>query len=61
MTLQAIAGRGLLAGLPSLVKGWRPKWFFVSESGGKRVRIIWKVPTKSLEPKLDAEAEKRVK
>ncbi|XP_028108407.1 caldesmon-like [Camellia sinensis] len=61
VTLQAAAGKGLVAGLPSSIKGWRPRWFYVSASGGVGVRTIWKVPTKSVEPKLGAAAEERIK
>ncbi|XP_028101550.1 ribosome-binding protein 1-like [Camellia sinensis] len=61
VTLQAAAGKGLVAGLPSSIKGWRPRWFYVSASGGVRVRTIWKVPTKSVEPRLGAAIEERVK
>ncbi|XP_028059423.1 uncharacterized protein LOC114263132 [Camellia sinensis] len=61
VTLQVVAGRGLVAGLPSSVKGWRPRWFFVSANGERGVHTTWKVPTKSVEPRLEAEAENRVK
>ncbi|GMP93359.1 hypothetical protein CsSME_00043230 [Camellia sinensis var. sinensis] len=61
VTLQAVAGKGLVAGLPSSMKGWRPRWFYVSTSEGVGVRTIWKVPTKSMEPRLGAAAEERVK
>lgn len=61
VTLQAAAGKGLVAGLPSSIKGWRLRWFYVSASGGVGVRTIWKVPTKSVEPKLGAAAEESVK
>lgn len=50
-----------MAGLRSSVKGWRPRWFFVSVNGGRGVRTTWKVPTKSVEPKLDRAAEDRMK
>ena len=50
-----------MAGLPSSVKGWRPRWFFVTENGGAGARTTWKVPTKLVEPKLGGEAEDRVK
>ena len=33
----------------------------MSTSGGVGVRTIWKVPTKSVEPKLGAAAEERVR
>ncbi|GMP88587.1 hypothetical protein CsSME_00040517 [Camellia sinensis var. sinensis] len=59
VTLQAVAGRGLVAGLPS--SGWRPRWFFVIANDGARVRTMWKVPTKSIEPRLDKAAKDRVK
>ncbi|GMP75614.1 hypothetical protein CsSME_00032632 [Camellia sinensis var. sinensis] len=61
VTLQAAAGRGLVAGLPSSIKGWRPRWFYVSANGEVGVRIVWRVPTKSVEPKLGVVAEERVK
>ncbi|GMQ07110.1 hypothetical protein CsSME_00051447 [Camellia sinensis var. sinensis] len=61
VTLQAAVGRGLVAGLPSSIKGWRPRWFYVSANGGVGVRTVWRVPTKSMEPKLGAAAEERVK
>ena len=35
VTLQAVVGRGLVASLPSSVKGWRPRWFYVSANGGR--------------------------
>lgn len=38
VSLQAVVGRGLVAGLPSSVKGWRPRWFFVTANGGAGVR-----------------------
>ena len=50
-----------MAWLPPSIKGWRPRWFYVSASEGVGVRTIWKVPTKSVEPKLRAAAEERVK
>ncbi|XP_028116633.1 uncharacterized protein LOC114314353 [Camellia sinensis] len=61
INLQAAAGKGLVAGVPSSIKGWRPRWFYVSASGGVGVRTIWKVPTKSMEPKLGAAAEEIIK
>lgn len=61
VTLQAATGRGLVTGLPSSIKGWRPRWFYVSGNGGVGVRTVWRVPTKSVEPKLGAAAEERVK
>lgn len=61
VTLQAAMGRGLVAGLPTSIKGWRARWFYVSANGGLGARTIWKVPTKSLEVRLGAEAEERVK
>ncbi|KAF5945843.1 hypothetical protein HYC85_016071 [Camellia sinensis] len=30
VTLQAVMGRGLVAGLPTSIKGWQPRWFYVS-------------------------------
>ncbi|XP_028066646.1 caldesmon-like [Camellia sinensis] len=44
VTLQVAVRRGLVAGLSSLIKGWRPRWFYVSANGGLGVRTIWKVP-----------------
>lgn len=38
VTLQAVAGRGLVAGLPSSMKGWKPRWFFVTANAGAGVR-----------------------
>ena len=61
ITLQALAGKGLVAGLPTSIKGWRPRWFYVSIAGGAGVRTIWKVPAKYAELKLGATAEERVK
>ncbi|GMP41486.1 hypothetical protein CsSME_00011571 [Camellia sinensis var. sinensis] len=61
VTLQAAAVRGLVAGLLSSIKGWRPRWFYVSANGEVRVRTVWRVPTKSVKPKLGAAAEERVK
>ncbi|XP_028093398.1 uncharacterized protein LOC114293527 [Camellia sinensis] len=61
VTLQAVMGRGLVAGLPTSIKGWRPWWFFVAVNGGMGVRTIWKVPTRSMESRLGAVAEERVK
>lgn len=61
VTLQVAAGRGLVAGLPSSIKGWRRRWFYVSANGGARVRTVWRVPTKSVEPKLGAAVEGRIK
>ncbi|XP_028092948.1 uncharacterized protein LOC114293113 [Camellia sinensis] len=43
------------------MKGWRPRWFFVSVNGGRGVRTTQKFPTKSVEPKLDGSTEDRVK
>lgn len=40
VTLQTAAGKGLVVGLPSSIKGWRPRWFYVSISGGVGVRTI---------------------
>ena len=50
-----------VAGLLSAVKGWRPRWFFVTTNSGSGVHTTRKVPTKSVEPKLDGAAEDRVK
>lgn len=61
VTLQAMMERGLVAGLPTSIKGWRPRWFYVSANGGVGVRTIWKVPTRSMESRLGAMAEERVK
>ncbi|THG16967.1 hypothetical protein TEA_010501 [Camellia sinensis var. sinensis] len=61
VTLQAAAEKGLVAGLPSSIKGWRPRWFYVSTNGGVGVRTMWRVPTKSVEPRLGAAAEETVK
>lgn len=61
VTLQAAVGKGLVAGLPSSVKGWRPQWFYVSANGGAGVHTVRKVLTKSVEPRLEGEAEERVK
>ncbi|XP_028099252.1 actin cytoskeleton-regulatory complex protein pan-1-like, partial [Camellia sinensis] len=54
-------GRGLVAGLPTSIKGWRPRWFFVAVNGGMGVRTIWKVPTRSMESRLGAVAEEMMK
>ncbi|CAL5387213.1 unnamed protein product [Camellia sinensis] len=61
VTLQAAAGRSLVAGLPSSIKGWRPLWFYVSANGGAGLRMVWRVPTKSVEPKLGVTANERIK
>ncbi|GMP84445.1 hypothetical protein CsSME_00037974 [Camellia sinensis var. sinensis] len=61
VTLQAVMGRGLVAGLPTSIKGWRPRWFYVSANGGLGVRTIWKVPIRSVESRLGAVAEERMK
>ena len=50
-----------MAGLPSSIRGWRSRWFYMSTGGGVGVRMVWRVPTKSMEPKLGAATEERVK
>ena len=61
VTLQAVMGKGLVAGLPTSIKGWRARWFYVSANGGLGARTIWKVPTRSMEARLGAEVGERVK
>jgi len=40
VTLQAAAGKGLVAGLLSSIKGWTKRWFYVSANGGVEVRMV---------------------
>lgn len=61
MTLQVVASRGFVVGVPSSVNGWRLKWFYISTNGERGVGTTWKVPTMLVEPRLEVEAENRVK
>lgn len=47
--------------MPSSIKEWRPRWFYLSINGGVGVHTVWRVPTKSMEPKLGVAAEERMK